>query len=61
MSSGREWSVSIYTLLHLGFHRHKPSEEGIKGKEKEYARGIHMFFMPKVMWICDCIYFYVFC
>lgn len=39
MSSGREWSVSIYTLLHLGFHRHKPSEEGIKGKEKEYARG----------------------
>lgn len=35
MASGRERSVSIYTLLHLVFHRRKPVEAGIKGKKKK--------------------------
>lgn len=34
MASGRERSVSIFTLLHLAFHRRKPIEDGIKGKKK---------------------------
>lgn len=34
MASGRERSVSIYTLLHLVFHRRKPVEAGIKDKKR---------------------------
>lgn len=32
MASGRERSESIYTLLHLAFHRCKPVERGKKKK-----------------------------
>lgn len=33
MASGRERSESIYTLLHLAFHRCKPVERKKRGKD----------------------------
>lgn len=44
MASGRERSVSIFTLLHLVFHRRKPVEDGIKGKKKTGKKNILVFY-----------------
>lgn len=35
MARGRERSVSIFTLLHLVFHRCKQAEDGIKEEEEK--------------------------
>lgn len=40
MASGRERSESIYTLLHLAFHRCKPVERGKKKKGGGEMRGV---------------------
>lgn len=63
MACGRERSVSIFTLLHLVFHRHKPVEDGIKGNKenggekhipKKHFIFIHVFCKPELFW-CDMV------
>lgn len=55
MASGRERSMSIFTLLHLVFH--KPVEDGRKDKKKKRGEGggnisqrffIHMLCKPEL-------------
>lgn len=76
MASGRERSESIYTLLHLAFHRCKPVENMWWGG----GVMVGVWFIPpfvfvftcsscqncfdviclKVTWICNRVYFHVF-